>query len=135
MTLGDSALALAEACGFDPEWTGDDVEGALDFAKQLMVVMSDIANNFSDDPGQCAAITLFAVAGMVSDMYAIAADAGLCAVEDVPPHPMRALPQLTTENQSMNRAQRRQMDRDMSRHMPPRTPLIVPPGFKARGAT
>jgi hypothetical protein len=129
--LDDSAVALADAMDIDisevpsgrytenDAWHDAKISGAHALAKQLRIMMQDIASEFGGDPVNCAATTVFAVAGVVSDVYAIAAVAGLCDVSEVPPHPMRTIPQMP----AMNRAERRQMARELQR----RTPFVLPP--------
>jgi len=119
--LDDAATALAEACEFlareDADWSGMTdhecrIHGALAFAQQLQMVMSDIAAEFGDDPVNAAATTVFALAGMVSDIHAIAYAAELYDGE-IPPHPHRS--QHLRLPQSPNRQQRRQMQREVER--------------------
>lgn len=115
--LDDAAKALAEACGWTYICNYDDVqtaqmEGALAFAQQLQTVMSDIAAEFGDDPMNAAATTVFALAGMVSDVHAIAYAAELYD-GDIPPHPHRSHHMQLPVNP--NRQQRRQMQREVER--------------------
>lgn len=127
----DATIALFDALDIDIAAAIDDddhimsrdgsmLTGVFAFAKQLDQVMRDIAQLHEDDPQMGVSTSLFAIAGMVSDVFTVACAAGHCAPSDIPPHPMRNRIEIFG-----NRQQRRAEERELRRRG--RGPQLGPP--------